>query len=309
MSLNKINVTIDGRRQHVDSAQIDDKTILITGTLLRTASVKDEVCDSGIDHPADFIRKLQQLDTGADLFVFEQKLPDTTPRYPYPYDLDNHAALEIQSYDHWWNKQIGNDARRMVRKATKQGVTIRLVPFSDDLIAGIKNIYDEAEVRRGKPFWHYNKPFSEVKEDNQSFIDRSDFLGAYFNDELIGFDKIIYTGCWAAQIQLIAQMKHRDKCVINALLSKAVELCAERNVRFLTYGAYTYGRKGPDALTDFKKRNGFHSISYPRYYVPLTLKGELAVRMNLHKRIVDILPNPILSVLLRLRNRYYSTRP
>ncbi len=305
MSSNKEAVSIKGKRTALDSTIIGGKTIVVLGNILKIASVKDEVCDNGISNPEVIIEELRKSKK-ADIFTFDQKLPDTEPKFDYYFELDNHAVLEIESFEHWWNKQIRNDARRMVRKAEKLGVVVKTVPFSDELVSGIKDIYDEMPIRRGKPFWHYKKTFAEVKADNASFLERSDFIGAYFNDELIGFDKIIYTDCWAAQIQLISKIKHREKCPINVLLAKAVEICAEKGIRFLTYGAYTYGRKGADALTDFKKRNGFTKVDYPRYYVPITTKGKIALRCGFHKSLIETLPTSLVEVLLKMRTKYYQ---
>jgi hypothetical protein len=298
-------VSVKGKSTPVGSADICGKRIVVPKRFLKIATVKDDVCDHGVENPKCIIDELQREKT-ADLFSFDQKLPDTTPRFPYHFEWDNHAALEIRSFDHWWTKQIGNDARRMVRKAEKNGLVAKVVPFSDELVSGIKEIYDETPFRRGKPFWHYDKPFSEVKADNASFLERSVFIGAYLGNELVGFDKIIYTGSWGAQIQLIAKLKYKDKSPINVLLAKAIETSADRGVQFLTYGSYIYGRKGPDALTDFKKRNGFVQVDYPRYYVPLNFKGEMAVKLGIHRSLIDVLPASLVETLLKLRMNYYN---
>lgn len=305
MNLSKEEVSIKGKSTAVDSINIGSKTIIVLGKILKIASIKDDVCDSGVNNPELLIEELRST-RKADIFTFDQKLPDTKPKFDYYFEWDNHAALEIESFGYWWNKQIGNDARRMVRKAEKLGVVTKTVPFSDELVHGIKDIYDETPIRRGKPFWHYNKTFSEVKADNASFLERSDFIGAYLGDELIGFDKIIYTDCWAAQIQLISKLKHKDKCSINALLAKAIETCAEKRIRFLTYGAYIYGRKGADPLTDFKRRNGFTKVDYPRYYVPLTEKGKIALRCGFHKSLIETLPTSLVDILLKMRAKYHQ---
>lgn len=298
-------VSVRGTKRSLPSLSSEGKTIVISGSMLRVASIKDEVCDSGVSNPQRVIEQLKSQNS-ADVFTFDQKLPNTIPRFSYHFDWDNHALLELQGYEYWWNKQIGNDARRMVRKAEKSGLVTRIVPFSDDLVRGIKSIYDETPIRRGKRFWHYGKSFEDVKTDNGSFLERSVFIGAYLGEELIGFDKIIFTDCWGAQIQLIAKLEHRDKCAINALINKAVQVCEERSIGYLTYGAYVYGKKGADALTDFKKRNGFVRRDYPRYFVPLTTLGAIAVRLGLYKSPVELLPTALVDLLLKLRAQFYG---
>jgi len=305
MKIYEDQITINGKSTTVRSTKAGGKVIVVQGKRLRVANVKDDVCDSGVSDPDVIIKVLRDTKL-ADIFSFDQKLPDTDPRFDYYFEWDNHAVLEIESFDYWWNKQIGNDARRMVRKAKKFGVATDVVPFTDHLVNGIKEIYDETPIRRGKPFWHYKKTFADVNADNASFLDRSDFVAAYLGEELIGFDKLIYTDCWAAQIQLIAKLAHRNMCATNALIAKAVETCAEKGIRYLTYGAYVYGQKGEDALTDFKKRNGFRRVDYPRYYVPLTQKGRIALRLGMHRSLIEALPATVVERLLEVRNKYYQ---
>ena len=51
------------------------------------------------------------------------------------------------------------------------------------------------------------------------------FLGAYYENELVGFIRLIYVGKEASIIQVLSKMKHYDKRPTNALISKAVEIC------------------------------------------------------------------------------------
>ena len=50
------------------------------------------------------------------------------------------------------------------------------------------------QLRQGRPFWHYGKDIDSVRIENATFSERSDFLGAYCGDELIGFIKLVYMG-------------------------------------------------------------------------------------------------------------------
>lgn len=303
----KEEINIKGEKKAVDSIIIDDKNIVILGNLLKIASIKDDICDDGIRNPETIINKLKKSKK-ADILTFDQKLPDTEPKFKYYFEWDNLAVLQIKSFEHWWNKQIHNDARRMVRKAEKKGVEVKVVPFTNELVSDIKSIYDETPIRQGKPFWHYNKDFNKIKKDNSSFLERSEFIGAYYNNELIGFDKIIFTGNRADQIQLISKIKDRDKSPTNALIAKAVEVCAQKGISYLTYGKYLYGKKSADLLSEFKKRNGFKEVDFPRYYIPLTLKGKMALTFKFHKGLIELLPSFFIDILLKMRNKFYNIK-
>ena len=92
--------------------------------------------------------------------------------------------------------------------------------------------------------------------------------------------------------------KHSDKSVNNALVAKAVEVCAAKHCRRLMYG-----RVGNHPSLDvFKENNGFTKFLLTRYYVPITQKGRIAIRLGLHKDIKDSLPKQIKNLLIPVYN-------
>jgi hypothetical protein len=303
----KEEINVKGKRVAVDSIVIDGKPIVVTGNLLKIARIKDELCDDGVQNPESIINELKRI-RRADIFTFDQKLPESEPKFKYYFEWDNFAVLQIKGFEYWWKEQIHNDARRMVRKAEKNGVVVKVVPFNDELVRGIKGIYDESPMRQGKPFWHYKKHLNTIKEDNLPFLERSEFIGAYCNNELIGFEKIIYTGNRADPTQLISKIKDRDKSPTNALVAKSVEVCAQKGISYLTYGKFFYGNKDADSLLEFKKRNGFEKVDIPRYYIPLTLKGGIALKLRLYREPIELLPSFLVNILLKVRAKFYSLR-
>jgi len=76
----------------------------------------------------------------------------------------------------------------------------------------------------------------------------------------------------------------------------------------LSYGRYNYGNKGDDSLSNFKRYNGFEKIQLPRYYVPISTFGRIALALGLHKRLPERLPPRLIQALVRLRSKYYSWR-
>ena len=61
---------------------------------------------------------------------------------------DNIAALRVSTFDEWMTKQIDFKVRNKVRKATKNGVVVREVPFDDAYVRGIHAIYNESPIRQ-----------------------------------------------------------------------------------------------------------------------------------------------------------------
>ena len=59
-------------------------------------------------------------------------------------------------------------------------------------------------------------------------------------------------------------------------------------------------------MLEYKRRNGYEPCNFPRYYIPLTLKGKIYVSLRLYRGAVGLIPGPVLHVLLKLRAKFYS---
>jgi hypothetical protein len=306
----RTEIRVAGKTLYAPSTEIGGRTVVVTGKWLKKAAIKDENLAEGrtVENPAIFLAQLKRSRLQADIFTFCQKIPDTTPNFPHYFEWDNWAVIPITKYDEWWEKRVPQETRKNVRRAAKRGVTVRQVPFDDELVRGVHDIYNETPVRQGRRFWHYGKDVETVKRESATYLSRSEFLGAYFNDELIGFVKIVYVDQVATLLHILSKNAHQDKRPINALLAKAVEVCSQRGTSFLIYGAYTYDGNTDSPLTEFKRRNGFEELKYPRYFLPLTAKGKVAVQLRFHKGVKAIIPRPMKDVLRNWRSQFYQHR-
>src|SRR5438309_1941798 len=79
----------------------------------------------------------------------------------------------------------------------------------------------------------------------------------------------------------------------------------QQGLTHLVYGNYLYDH-GSSSLTEFKRRNGFEEILVPRYYVPLTFKGKLFLKLGIHHGIKAALPRSILQALRAVRSVFYQ---
>jgi hypothetical protein len=102
-------------------------------------------------------------------------------------------------------------------------------------------------------------------------------------------------------MHILSMAAHMDKAPTNALIAKAVEVCHEQGYTHLIYGKYSYGRISHSSLTEFKVRNGFRKYDVPRYFVPMTLSGRLALSTGLHLGFKNLLPEPAMKLVLNLR--------
>ena len=305
-----VEISVRGRKVAVPALQVQNRTVIVTGGWLKIASVHDEEVIDGdvIENPESFLRDLARAKCGADIFTFPQRFPETQPKYSYPFEWDNTAAIPITTYEEWFNRRIGADVKRNIKKAAKIGVVTRLSPLDDAFVRGIVGIYGETPIRQGRPFWHYGKDFETVKAETSHCLEKSEFIGAYCGDEMIGFAKLLRTEMANDLVLIISKQSHFDKKATNALLAKAVEVCVQRGVRYLIYPKLVYGNKANSSLTTYKRRHGFERIDFPRYYVPLTLTGRLAVKLRLYRNLVEMLPETALSVLVDMRARFYKMK-
>jgi len=245
-----------------------------------------------------------------DIFTFLQGLPETEPKFKYPMEWDNLAVVPVSTFENWWTKQISGKTRNMVKQAEKKGVEIREIPFDQKLVRGIWEIYNECPMRQGRHFPHFGKDLETVFRDEATYLDSSTFIGAFHGEELIGFIKLVTdeAGIQAGLMNILSKICHRDKAPTNALIAQAVKSCADRGIGNLVYANFSYGNKQHDSLREFKERNGFQRVDIPRYYVPLTPLGWMALRTGFHHRLVDRIPDSIAEHLRAFRKNWYARR-
>jgi len=251
----------------------------------------------------EFLEKLRQR--GVDIFSFIErgwcsKLPNS-PSY-WIVGKDNIALLRVTSFEDWW-KAIGKKTRNMIRKAEKSGIKVQIAQVDEKLAEGIWKIYNETPIRQERGFPHYGTPLDKVK--NMVFSSRgSTFIGAYLQDELVGFIQLVHGEKIAVISQILSLQKHWDKAVNNALIAKTVEFCAQEGVPWVMYG-----RMGNHPSLDrFKQNNGFTQFQLNRYYIPLTRKGGIAVKLGLHREVKDMLPQKVKYPLIPIYNWVSRTK-
>jgi hypothetical protein len=263
-----------------------------------------------LEDPEAVISALRASEQSVDLFTFIPRLTDISPRYPYLIEQDNVAALPVTTFDQWWNQVLGFKARNKAKQAEKKGVELREVPFDDHLVDGIWKIYNECPIRQSRRFPHYGMTRDKVRAHAGTFLDCSVFLGAFFEGSLIGFAKLTIdeSASQAGLMHILSLLSHRAKAPTNALIAEAVRSVAARNIPYLVYSSFSYGNKQRDSLSDFKERNGFQRVDVPRYYVPLNRFGKLAYRMGMHRRLIELLPEPVITKLRNYRANWYNAR-
>ncbi|HTS12540.1 MAG TPA: hypothetical protein VMH00_10515 [Candidatus Limnocylindrales bacterium] len=288
--------------------EVCGKEIWTRGRVIRVAFLDGEGYQF-LQDPEAALKVIRESGQRIDLFTFTQRLSDTTPRYSYPMEWDNMAAMRVSTYDDWM-KALSSRVRTIVRKTVKDGIVVREASYDDAFVQGIYNVYNESPVRQGRRFWHYGKDLETVRAINGTFMDQSVFIGAYLDGEMIGFIKMVTdeNRTQAGLMQILSMIRHRDKAPTNALVAGAVRSCTARGIQHLWYTKFSFGTRRHDSLAEFKRRSGFQKVDIPRYYIPLTALGRMALRLGLHHTMLDLVPEPVVVTYRKIRGFWYAKK-
>lgn len=304
MANRNIIISIKGKWFQVPALNVNGKDIILRGEWLKIAFVHaEEWLETEVEDPALCVKALKSERSDglqADIFTFSQKLPATNRKYSYFMERDSVAAIRVTTFNNWWDN-LPQETRKNVRRAEKRGVIVEVKALDAGLLQDLLVLNNDSPVRQGKVFTHYGKTLEQVTKDQEAFLDRCDYICGYVGDELVGVMKLIYRGDVASILTFLPKASHYDKRPANALIAKAVELCEKKQISFLTYGMFNYGNKRDSSLREFKIRNGFEEVLVPRYYIPLTVKGFVSVGLRLHRGLIGLLPNGIITLLLNVR--------
>lgn len=287
-----------------DAVTVNNQVFLVTGRFMRTAALLHYV-EEDLTRPDVIVRQLKKATVRVDILKFWQRVPDTTPKYSHFHEFRDVAVVPVTTHKHWFEKQISQTARNKIRKAAKGGISIREEPLSDELVRGVMAINDESPTRRGKPYWHYRKDFDTVKKELSDDPEKSIFVTAYDGEELIGFIKLLLEDRFLRTTLVLDKMSRRGNAPspMNSLFSKAVEVCEQRRIPYFVYSVWRRGDHG-----HFQQSNGFVKMPVPEYFVPLTMRGRLALALGLHNGIKARIPERMMINLLNLRARWYTLR-
>jgi hypothetical protein len=272
----------------------------VSGRVLKIAQLRHEWFEY-LDDPAAFIKEVKPA-RAADILTFLQEAHVERPKLPFQSEPASASVLAFKSFDDWW-KNLNFKARNKARKAQKSGVELRPAKLDDDFVRGVEIIYNESPLRQGRKFTHYGKNFATIKNDLSSFPECAFFIGAYHQDRLIGFMKLFEGDKILRTIHIIATFADRDKCVMDALIAKAVEIADKKNIFHLHYGDWAHRGLGA-----FRVKFGFERHDCPRYYAPLNLRGELALKAGLHRPLRDRLPQSWIDRMVGMREKWNSRK-
>jgi len=279
--------------------RINDVKLCVSNDYIKLAQVCNEYMDE-VNDADKIICDIKNKNIKANIFTFWILFQESNILCKYYMEYDPIAVIPIKSYEHWYNNQINAGARKAIRHSQKKNVIIKTMFFDETLARGIFNILSETPIRQNRIFKHYNKTFEEIKDEFSLDAEKCVFICAYYENELIGFIKLMCSKNIAVPYGMVSKIEHRDKSSQNALIAKAIDICVGKNIKYLVYGKWSAG-----SLNNFKINNGCMKYNIPRYYIPLTIFGRFLISFKLHKGVSNLMPSTIRKILNRLRY-YYS---
>src|SRR5258708_8933639 len=221
--------------------RVCDKEIRVSGGLVRIARLDADMYHFLTD-PLAMIAALHECRTRVDLFTFTQTIVDTKPKYSYPMEWENLAVLPVSTFEEWWDKQIGFKARNKAKQAEKKGVVLREVPFGEDLVRGIWEIYNETPVRQRRPYPHFGTRMEAVYRESATYLQYSTFIGAYAGEELIGFIRIVAdeAGGQAGVVDILLKICPRHEAPPHAPAGPLAPAAPHRSLSHPVYSHLSY---------------------------------------------------------------------
>jgi hypothetical protein len=146
-----------------------------------------------------------------DIFYFSRKKPQLLfQTLTISQEWERAAAISLTTAPRF-EGELPQETRKNVRRSQKRGVVVKVKGLDDDLVQAMVGVNKDSPVRQQRSFDHYGKTFDQVRKDQSSFLDRSDFICAYLGEELIGFLKLVYIGRVASILQLLPKASPRTK--------------------------------------------------------------------------------------------------
>src|ERR1017187_9201974 len=96
-----IEIGAGGKNLLVPSVVIGGRTFVTEGGWVKTAFIRDEhyTLEKPLEDPAAAIAELKKSGLRADVLRFLQRPPDLQPKFSYPMEWDNYAAVPITTFE------------------------------------------------------------------------------------------------------------------------------------------------------------------------------------------------------------------
>lgn len=225
-------------------------------------------------------------------------------------EWDNRSCLTLSQPQSWVKKQVAKDVREGLRRARREGVEVREIPFDEESFEAIATLFNETPIRQGKRYWHYGKSARQIGEELSPLAGRSVFVGAFLGARLVGFSQIVRLERLRIlrTVHVLGSVQAKRVRPVSAMIEWMVQYGWEQGFERLVYGKHNYGGSPNDTLAAFKSRHGFRLTPLRVDYHPLSPWGAWFLAAGLHRSPREMIPAELVHTLKGWRARWARGR-
>ena len=217
----------------------------------------------------------------------------------------------MREFSYIWTNKFNKKARNLVKKFKKSNGIVKVLDRPLDYINEIMEVNLSAPIRQGRPMPpSYTNREIVIKSLEASLKEKKGHLkvyGAFIHDKLVAYSYVVEHNGYAYISRFLTHTKYFKYAVSNGLISAIIEDLCNRNIEVVQYGYWSRHHKG---VNHFLKQHGFERGKVEAYYIPLSRKGRLALRIL---RLISGVKETSLGELLRrvslVRRFYYKAVP
>lgn len=163
------------------------------------------------------------------------------------------ALLRIPSLHEEYLKQVRQETRTHIRKATSEGYDFREFDWNAHLDE-VYEINTSKEIRNSMPMLGWYKYPVQPRYHSKEELQYRKYYGAFKDGKLRAYLHFWVCGDFAIIKHILGHAQHLKYGIMNGLISYTVRECIETSsIRWLDYGVYQEGTP----LGSFKKQAGF----------------------------------------------------
>jgi len=208
-------------------------------------------------------------------------------------------------FNYIWTHKFNKKARNLVKKFKKLKGRVEILDNPLDYLEEIMETNLSVPVRQGRPMprSYTDKRLvaksleSSLKEKGKCFR----VYGAFIQNKLVGYSYVVEHNGYAYISRFLTHAKYFKYAVSNGLISAIIEDLCRRNVRIVQYGYWDKYYRG---VNHFLEQYGFEKGRVEAYFIPLTRKGNLALKAF---KLIHRVKNSLVGKILKdIRKSYYK---
>ncbi len=185
-----------------------------------------------------------------------------------------------KGFEYIWKNKFNKKARNLVRKFLRSGGKVELLKNPLNYVDDIMEINLSKPLRQGRPLPEtYTRKDLVIQILERNIRDKGEHFrvyGAFIKDKLVAYAYVSEHNGYAYISRFLTHAKYFKYAASNGLLSFIIESLCKEGVKVVQYG---YWSRHYEGVNHFLQQHGFEKGEVRAYYIPLTMKGSLVLKM------------------------------